>query len=235
MSTDQSVLDLLGALVAQTSRMATATEAIASVIAPAPNLTRPMSDWPKAAEILESIGATVTARDADGPTRCEYQGRVYVRRSAHDEDGEKADAIWFNCVIGGNVKDGNVKYARLLSFRDRSVDKLANGAKKLKVTPPAPAPVAAKPATSPTPAPTMTAAPTTPTPGLDAHFGPNPRQTQTPAPTPGAARTAFYTLSSQAIATGKLTAQTINDLVRTANGDGFIAALAMLEQKLAQQ
>jgi hypothetical protein len=276
--TDQSLLDLLGALVKETSRMATAAEAIASVIAPAPNLTRPMSDWPKAAEILESIGATVTASDKDGPTRAEYQGRIYVRRSAHDEDGEKSDAIWFNCVIGGNVKDGNVKYARLLAFRDRSVDKLANGAKKLKV----PAPVAASqpapgsttatsdgrrqpspetsvrstPSAAAIPARTPTACTCTkedglhewncaievarraaaPVSELDAHFGPNPRaQAQKPAPTPGAARTAFYAIASKAMSAHKITAPEINELVKAANGDGFVAALALLEKKIGPQ
>jgi hypothetical protein len=232
---DQETLNVLGALVVQMSRIANAAEAIASVVAPAPNLTRPMSDWPKAAEILESIGATVTATDNDGPTRAEYQGRIYVRRSAHDEDGEKADAIWFNCVVGGNVKDGNVKYARLLAFRDRSVDKLTNGAKKLKVATPAPAQKPApKPATSPAPAPTMTITGTpapAPVSELDAHFGPNPRK-PAPAPTPTAARTAFYALSAQAIKSGKMTHQEANDLVKVANGDGFVKALALLEEKI---
>lgn len=236
---DQELLNLLGALVAQESRIAAAAEAIASVIAPAPNIVRPMGDWGKAADILESLGATVTDRDASGPTRAEYQGRIYVRRSAKgDEDGDGAgDAIWFNCVLSGNVKDGNVKWARLLTFRDRKTDKLPGGAKKLKVATPA-KPEAAQAGRGPTtsPAPVASTAKATEASELDKAFGPNPRQAapkQQPALDPAAARTKFYATSSTAIKSGKITHQEVNDLVKAANGDGFVAALRMLEEKLA--
>lgn len=243
---DQALLDLLGALVAQTSRLANSAEAIASVIAPAPNLTRPMIDWPHAADILESLGATIVGHDADGPTRAEYQGRIYVRRSAKaDEEDEKSDAIWFNCVVGGNVKDGNVKWARLLTFRDRKTDKLPNGAKKLKVAAPA-QPARTGPARPqaeidaqrarlkaevdgnlPPAPPTMPPQPSE----LDAHFGP--RQPRAPyADDAGTARREFYKAASEAIGTGKMTTQAINELVKAANGNGFVAALAALEEKL---
>jgi hypothetical protein len=128
--------DLLAALVKETNRIANALEAIASVQAPAPAITRPMADWSNARGILESLGAEIIASDRSGPTRAQYQGRIYVRRSAHDEDGEKGDAIWFSSVLSGNVKDGNVKWGRLLTFRDRKTDALPNGAKKLKVEAP---------------------------------------------------------------------------------------------------
>jgi hypothetical protein len=136
--------ELLATLVAELHGIRMAVEAMASVQAPAPNIMRQMADWKKAREILESMGAEVVSSDKSGPTRAQYQGRIYVRRSAHDEDGERSDAIWFSTVLGGNVKEGNVKWGRLLTFRDRKTDMLPNGAKKLKVDAPEPKQVAGR-------------------------------------------------------------------------------------------
>jgi hypothetical protein len=86
--------------------------------------------------------------------------------------------------------------------------------------------------TSPSSAQTITGAPVS---ELDKAFGPNPRQGQTQQPQPAAARAAFYALSSKAIQSGKVTHAEINALVKAANGDGFVAALAMLEKKLQPQ
>lgn len=92
----------------------------------------------------------------------------------------------------------------------------------------------AKPTTCSTPAPTMPAAAPAAS-ALDAHFGPNLRQVPAPAPTPtadpGAARKEFYAIAGEAIRTGKLTAQAVNEMVRTANGGGFAAALEMIREE----
>ena len=87
--------------------------------------------------------------------------------------------------------------------------------------------------TSPTPIPAMLAS--APVDELVAHFGPNPRQA-TPAqaaPNPSAARKEFYAIAGEAIHTGKLTAQRVNELVRAANGGGFAASLEMIRAETA--
>jgi hypothetical protein len=161
---------LLATCVAELHGIRAALEALASVQAPAPNIMRPMADWKKARDILESMGAEVVSEDRSGPTRAQYQGRIYVRRSAHDEDGDKSDAIWFSTVLGGNVKEGNVKWGRLLTFRDRKTDALPNGAKRLKVDAPEPdQPSQAQPdqkhaAPAPSPAPSPAQSAQTPAP-----------------------------------------------------------------------
>jgi len=150
---------ILASLVAELHGVRSALEALASVQAPSPNIMRPMADWKKAREILEGMGAEVVSEDKSGPTRAQYQGRIYVRRSAHDDDGEKSDAIWFSTVLGGNVKEGNVNWGRLLTFRDRKTDTLPNGAKKLRFDAPEPA----KHAQAAQPSAPAPAAPTKPT------------------------------------------------------------------------
>lgn len=50
--------------------------------------------------------------------------------------------------------------------------------------------------------------------------------------TPHAARQAFYTCASQAMSTGTIGAQRVNELVRGANGSGWANALALLQHAL---
>lgn len=91
----------------------------------APNYQRPLSeyhtfDW-------SSIGATVLNRDADGVTAVEWNGQVFTRRSPSNKyDG----AVWFSRHLGKD-SDGNMRYARLISFRALSdAEPIAAKAKK---------------------------------------------------------------------------------------------------------
>lgn len=80
----------------------------------APNYQRPIAaykifDW-------ASIGAVVIESDGDGPTRVEYLGHHFTRRSGGGKFGQ---AIWFSRPMGKN-EDGSNKYARLITFKDYS-------------------------------------------------------------------------------------------------------------------
>jgi len=216
---------VMAAQVAVLHRIAVALETLAMANAPAPNFAKPIETYKNFD--FETIGATVKATDGSGAIALEWGGYTWTRRSPQNKFSE---AIWFSRPLG-KAEDGSVKYARLITFRKfNEAEPLPRKTEAAANTKPAPA----KPTTCSTPAPTMPAAAPAAS-ALDAHFGPNLRQVPAPAPTPtadpGAARKEFYAIAGEAIRTGKLTAQAVNEMVRTANGGGFAAALEMIREE----
>ena len=92
---------------------------------PAPNYQRPLSEYPTFD--WSSIGATVLNRDGDGVTAVEWNGQVFMRRSPSNRfDG----AVWYSRHLGKD-SDGNMRYARLISFKALSdAEPIAAKAKK---------------------------------------------------------------------------------------------------------
>jgi len=80
-----------------------------------------------AAPYWSSIGAIVLNRDSDGVTAVEWNGQVFTRRSPSNRyDG----AVWYSRHLGKD-SDGNMRYARLISFRALSdAEPIAAKAKK---------------------------------------------------------------------------------------------------------
>lgn len=93
------------------NRIAQALETIAMSNAPAPNFVKPIGAY--ATFDFTTIGAIVKARDSNGPTELEWGGYTWTRRSPQNKFGE---AIWFSRAIGKDA-EGNVKYARLITFK----------------------------------------------------------------------------------------------------------------------
>lgn len=93
------------------NRIATALESIALTNAPAPNFIKPIEAY--ADFDFTAIGALVRQRDQYGPTDLEWGGYSWTRRSPQNKFGE---AIWYSRPIGKN-EDGQVKYARLITFK----------------------------------------------------------------------------------------------------------------------
>jgi hypothetical protein len=108
---DGKYVELLSAQVSALDRIARALETMAMANAPAPNFAKPISQY--AGFDFDSIGATVKASDAHGVTSVEWGGYTWTRRSPQNKFGE---AIWFSRPLG-KAEDGNVKYARLITFR----------------------------------------------------------------------------------------------------------------------
>jgi hypothetical protein len=92
---------------------------------PAPNYLRPLSEYPTFD--WSSIGATVLNRDDDGVTAVEWNGQVFTRRSPSNKfDG----AVWYSRHLGKD-SDGNMRYARLITFKVLSdAEPIAAKAKK---------------------------------------------------------------------------------------------------------
>lgn len=222
-------------------RIAGAVEILVAAQVPAPNYKRPMReyknfDW-------GAINARAIARDTHGPTQVEWNGRLFTRRNSTDK--KKGSAIWYSCVVSGTVSEGNVKWGRLITFKDSASDpepldeKIARQAAQ-----PAPQCVVdhatgelvdtatARQAASqllyrdagqlepePTPAPAQAEPP---------------RGQPAPITDPADARQRFYALAGESISQGRVDAQAVNELVRQANGQGFAKALAALETRLSQ-
>ncbi len=96
---EQAIVNLLGAIVAQESRIATALEILISAQVPAPNYKRQLSEY--RAFDWGDIGAQVVASDAHGPTKVEWNGRIFTRRNSDDK--KKGQAVWFSAVVSGTV------------------------------------------------------------------------------------------------------------------------------------
>ena len=121
-------------LLKQLTRIADALERLANDGKPvAPEMRRPISeyakfDWP-------SIGASVVAADADGPTHVEYAGTIWTRRSPTNKFGA---AIWFSRSSGAKDADGNVIYLRLITFQEiHDADPISKKAAELSRSKPA--------------------------------------------------------------------------------------------------
>jgi len=110
--TIKQLIALQSAQVAALGRIAAALEAIALTKAPAPNFIRPIADYPTFE--FESIGARVTGRDQHGVTEVEWAGYQWTRRSPSNKFGT---AIWFSRPAGKD-EAGNVRYVRLITFRE---------------------------------------------------------------------------------------------------------------------
>jgi hypothetical protein len=108
---DERLIQLMAAQTAALGRIANALEAIALTNAPAPNFVKPISIY--ADFDFTRIGARVNARDPHGPTELEWGGYLWTRRSPQNKFGY---AIWYSRATGKDA-DGNVKYARLISFK----------------------------------------------------------------------------------------------------------------------
>jgi hypothetical protein len=115
MLTEDQVNGIVNILLSQTkqlARVADALEIVARNTAPeAPNYQRPIGeytgfDW-------DSIGAEVIGSDDDGPTVVSWGDFTWQRRAPQNKF---AEAIWFSRPIGKNA-DGQVRYARLISFK----------------------------------------------------------------------------------------------------------------------
>jgi hypothetical protein len=92
---------------------------------PAPNYQRPLSEYPMFD--WSSIGAIVLNRDDDGVTAVEWNGQVFMRRSASNKFPE---AVWYSRHLGQDV-DGNKRYVRLITFKVLSdAEPIAAKAKK---------------------------------------------------------------------------------------------------------
>jgi len=115
---NSKIEQLMAAQVAVLDRIARALEAIALVQAPAPNYTRPLAAF--GTFDFASINALVKAHDASGPTIVEWGGYNWTRRNSVDK--KKGNAIWFSRVGGGTVAEGNVKWLRLITFKDKSAE-----------------------------------------------------------------------------------------------------------------
>ena len=104
---------LLGQMLGQLIRIADALEQIARSGEPAePNIFKPLAeygsfDW-------SQIGATVVHQDQDGPTHLEWGGQLWTRRSPSNKFDP---AVWFSRSAGKD-EDGNVRYLRLITFRE---------------------------------------------------------------------------------------------------------------------
>ncbi len=83
---------------------------IASALSPAPEIRRPLEDY--LAFDWAAIGARVLAKDQDGPTIVEHNGRIYKRRAPDNKYGA---AIWFSRADGKDA-EGNNNYVSLISF-----------------------------------------------------------------------------------------------------------------------
>ena len=92
-------------------RIETAQLAIASQHPP--NWKRPLASyqngWP------DAINAFVVANDEWGPTAVSWMGHIYTRRCG--ENKKYGAAIWFSRSTGKG-EDGEVGYARLITFSD---------------------------------------------------------------------------------------------------------------------
>jgi hypothetical protein len=109
---DDKSIQLQAATLAVLNRIASALEAIALTKAPAPNFVRPIAEY--ATFEFESIGAKVVGRDQHGVTAVEWAGYQWTRRSPSNKFGS---AIWFSRAAGKD-EAGNVRYVRLLTFRE---------------------------------------------------------------------------------------------------------------------
>ncbi len=90
------------------------------------------------------IGAEVVKTDEEGPVAVEWGDNVWTRRSGQGKFGK---AIWFSRASGKDA-EGNILYARLITFKDYAeAEPLPSGVVQVLPTPPAaPAPVVTKPA-----------------------------------------------------------------------------------------
>src|SRR3972149_268206 len=109
---DDKSIQLQAATVAALNRIASALEAIALTKAPAPNFVRSIAEY--GAFDFEAIGAKVTGRDQQGVTAVEWAGYQWTRRSPSNKFGS---AIWFSRAAGKD-EAGNVRYVRLITFRE---------------------------------------------------------------------------------------------------------------------
>src|SRR3990170_6909799 len=111
---DDKSIQLQAATVAALNRIASALEAIALAKAPAPNFVRSIAEY--ATFEFESIGAKIVGRDRHGVTAVEWAGYQWTRRSPSNKFGS---AIWFSRAAGKD-EAGNVRYVRLITFREKT-------------------------------------------------------------------------------------------------------------------
>ena len=101
-------------LVTHLNRIANALEILAIAQVPAPNYKRGLAEYKKFN--WGTINATVLNSDQYGAAKVEWNGRIFTRRNSVDK--KKGSAIWFSTVLSGNVAEGNLKWGRLISFKD---------------------------------------------------------------------------------------------------------------------
>src|SRR3972149_272816 len=109
---DDKSIQLQAATVAALNRIASALEAIALTKAPDPNFVRSIAEY--GAFDFEAIGAKVTGRDQHGVTAVEWAGYQWTRHAPSNKFGS---AIWFSRAAGKD-EAGNVRYVRLITFRE---------------------------------------------------------------------------------------------------------------------
>src|SRR3972149_4235485 len=109
---DDKSIQLQAATVAALTRIASALGAITLAKAPAPHFVRPIAEY--ATFEFESIGAKIVGRDRHGVTAVEWAGYQWTRRSPSNKFGS---AIWFSRAAGKD-EAGNVRYVRLITFRE---------------------------------------------------------------------------------------------------------------------
>lgn len=131
-------------IVALLQRIANQLDTLTAGTAPAsPNYQRPLAafasfDW-------ASIGAAVTASDANGAAIVQWANYQWTRRSGSGKFGQ---AIWFSRATG--TGENGTEYARLITFKDRgqaepvTVTVPASVAATTRPTPPPAQPKAAK-------------------------------------------------------------------------------------------
>lgn len=85
-------------------------QVIAGALAKAPNMHKPLGDFPSFD--WESIGAQALRSDADGVSIVEHNGRIYKRRAP---DNKFEPCIWFSRCTG-KAADGANEYETLITF-----------------------------------------------------------------------------------------------------------------------
>ncbi len=98
----------------------------------APNLFRPIEDFPTFNWEVEIPGCKVIARDRSGPTEVEYEGRIF-RRYRSSEDDSKGIDIRYRCVVSGTVAGKDMVWAGLIKFGEPKKVKPLNTAVKEKI------------------------------------------------------------------------------------------------------
>ena len=183
---------------------------------PAPNYHRPLAaytgfNW-------TNIGASILESDDNGASRVIWRQHIYTRRS----NAKYGPGVWFSRGAGRD-EDGNVQYARLITFSLKgAVEELPGKVLQALNT--------ATPPTAPAPTPATKPQEETEAPSeLDRFF---PREGETPQEeTQETPRHRFFRLLPIAIAAG-LAPGDANTLTALAQRTNYTAPLATLEKHL---
>jgi len=182
---------------------------------PAPGYHRPLAAYP--GFNWTDIAAQEVTRDDNGATRVEWNRHTFTRRS----NAKYGPGVWFSRGAGRD-EDGNLQYARLITFSPRgAVEELPGKVIKALDT-------ATTPAT-PTPPAHQAQGPEEPS-KLD-HFFPRPGET--PQEAPETERKRFFKLLPIAIAAG-LEPGDANSLTAIAKRTGYTEPLATLEAHITR-